>query len=70
MGSPPQNWQHISRGLEQRYVSGELQTTLQKEQKWLQEVTIALNRQHKQAKGIRKKRIERILPKVLRNAAE
>ncbi|MFJ2445177.1 P-loop NTPase fold protein [Pseudomonas sp. NPDC087626] len=65
MGSPSQNWQYISRGLEQRYSSGELQSTLQSEKKWLQEVTELLNKQHKRERGIRKKRIERILPNVL-----
>ncbi|MDP9653656.1 UNVERIFIED_ORG: hypothetical protein J2W87_001565 [Pseudomonas putida] len=70
MGSAPQNWQYISRGLEQRYIGGELQSILQSEKKWLQEVTELLDREHKKASGIRKKRIERILPKTLVDAAK
>jgi hypothetical protein len=61
MGSAPQNWQYIRRGLEQRYIGGELQNILQSEKKWLQDVTALLDREHKKARGIRKKRIERIL---------
>jgi hypothetical protein len=65
MGSAPQNWQYISRGLEQRYIGGELQNILKSEKKWLQDVTALLDREHKKAKGIRKKRIERILPTLV-----
>lgn len=70
MGSHPQNWHYISRGLEQRYSGGELQTVFKSERKWLAEVTALLERQHKQATGIRKKRIQRILPKILVDAAK
>lgn len=69
MGSPPQNWRHISRGLEQRYAGGELHTVLQREKKWLEDVITLLDLQHRQAKGIRKKRIERTLSLGLRDAA-
>lgn len=68
MGSPAHNWRHISRGLEQRYAGGELHTTLKTEKKWLKKVIETLELQHKQAKGIRKKRIERTLPKNLKDA--
>lgn len=69
MGSPPENWQYISRGLEQRYTNGELKTILKSEEKWLLQVSELLHRQHKQAKGTRKKRIERILPRIIGTTA-
>ncbi|OQR30274.1 hypothetical protein BWR59_17085 [Pseudomonas sp. Bc-h] len=68
MGSPPPNWLHISRGLEQRYSGGELQTFLKDEKEWLKSVISILDQQHKRAVGIRKKRIERIVPQSLRDA--
>jgi hypothetical protein len=67
MGSPAKNWRHISRGLEQRYSAGQLQTTLKSEKSWMKEVIILIDREIIKSKGIRKKRIERILPLSLRN---
>lgn len=67
MGSHPENWQHISKGLENRYSTGLLNNILTNEKKWLAKVIILLDMEHKKQTGIRKKRIERILPQILRN---
>ncbi|MFJ2709777.1 hypothetical protein ACIOZM_02680 [Pseudomonas sp. NPDC087346] len=67
MGSPAKNWRHISRGLEQRYSDGKISTTLKKEKSWMKEVVSLIDREIIKSKGIRKKRIERILPLSLRN---
>ena len=70
MGSPPPNWGYISRGLEQRYAGGELDSSLKAEKGWLIKVISSLDHQHRQAKGIRKKRIERIVSRSLRGACQ
>jgi len=69
MGSHAQNWHYISRGLEQRYSGGELQTIFKSEKKWLGEVIELLDRQQRKTKGIRKKRIERVLSQNLLDLA-
>ncbi|WP_456027181.1 hypothetical protein [Pseudomonas capeferrum] len=70
MGSAACNWQPISRALERRYEGGELESVLKNEKKWLSEVIGILDSQHRRAAGVRKKRIERILPQSLREAAK
>lgn len=70
MGSAACNWQPISRALERRYEGGELDGVLKNEKKWLSEVIGILDSQHRRAAGVRKKRIERILPQSLREAAK
>ncbi|MNR14683.1 hypothetical protein D3C85_1311700 [compost metagenome] len=66
MGSPAKNWRHISRGLEQRYSGGQLETSLKSEKSWIKEVITIIDREKIKSKGIRKKRIERILQLSLR----
>ena len=70
MGSPANNWRHISRGLEQRYSGGQLSNALKNERKWMIEVINLIDREKNKSKGIRKKRTERILPISLRNAVK
>jgi len=60
MGSEAKNWGHISNGLEKRYSSGQLQSTLKSEKKWILEVITIIDDEMKKATGIRKKRIQRI----------
>lgn len=67
MGSKAINWRHIARGLEQRYSSGQLSSTLKEEKNWLKNVINLIDQEKRKSKGIRRKRIERILPLSLRN---
>ncbi|WP_141228919.1 hypothetical protein [Pseudomonas sp. Irchel s3b2] len=69
MGSPATNWRHISRGLEQRYSTGKLSTSLKSEKPWLKEVINLIEREKIKSRGIRQKRIERVLQMSLRNLA-
>lgn len=66
MGAPAKNWRHICRGLEQRYSSGQLSSSLSAEHKWMCDVIDLIEREIKKSVGIRKKRIQRILPHSLR----
>ncbi|WP_139833529.1 P-loop NTPase fold protein [Pseudomonas sp. B8(2017)] len=66
MGSRPENWEGVSRGLEQRYTSGQLSGNLQKELSWIKEVIILMDKEKNKAKGIRRKRIERAIRPSLR----
>ncbi|AUG08509.1 hypothetical protein [Pseudomonas sp. S09G 359] len=61
MGSPANNWIHISKGLVKRYSSGQLSSTLASERNWIKEVINLLNGEEKKSKGIIKKRISRAL---------
>ncbi|VVN74349.1 hypothetical protein PS708_00612 [Pseudomonas fluorescens] len=60
MGSPAKHWRHISRGIEQRYSSGQLSGPLKTEKPWLVEVMRLIDREHEKATQFRKKRISRI----------
>lgn len=69
MGSQPEHWLHIRRGLENRYSTGLLSNVLENERKWLADVIREIDKVHKTEVRIRKKRIERIASKTLRNHA-
>lgn len=69
MGSPAQNWRHISRGLEQRYSSGQLSSSLKSERAWISEVIQLIDREKNKAIQIRKKRLSRVLSSNLRALA-
>ncbi len=69
MGSEPKNWRPICRGLENRYSTGLLNNVLANEKKWLTDVIIEIEKVHKMANPITKKRIDRILSQQLRNYA-
>lgn len=69
MGSQPSNWRDISRGLDNRYSSGQLFGTLKAEAQWLKSVIRLMDIEKKKADGIRKKRIERAIRPSLRNTA-
>lgn len=60
MGSPAKHWRHISRGIEQRYSSGQLSSALKTEKPWLVEVMRLIDREQEKAIKFRKKRISRI----------
>ncbi len=66
VGSQPENWEGVSRGLEQRYNSGQLSRSLEKELPWIREVIHMMNIQRTKAEGIRRKRIERAIRPSLR----
>lgn len=67
MGSPANNWIHISKGLVKRYASNQLSSTLATERNWIKEVIKILEREEKKSKGILKKRISRVLSLNLRS---
>ncbi|KAF2406429.1 hypothetical protein SAMN04490179_4261 [Pseudomonas antarctica] len=61
MGSPANNWIHISKGLVKRYSSNQLSSTLASERDWMKEVIKLLIKEEKKSKGVRQKRISRAL---------
>jgi hypothetical protein len=70
MGSSASNWGYISRGLENRYLGIDHNSALKSEKNWLRKVVELLDHQRKNAIGIRKKRIERIVSQPLRDACK
>jgi len=69
LGSHSSNWRNIYYGIENRYDHGRLERELPDETEWAKELYVELKRQAGQAEGFRSYRIERIIPKVLRDLA-
>lgn len=70
MSSTPQNWHPIKTGLTERYSTGLLNRELASEASWIIEVLNLLEEEHTNEVGVRKKRLDRVIPRDLRPLAE